>query len=84
MAALFVSVTAMGQDNAKVLVKLNAMADGAKLTTLTYGKLSPVFSKADNACVVIPNSNDAATLANLEKELRALLPSATIIIRKED
>jgi thiamine phosphate synthase YjbQ (UPF0047 family) len=82
--AMFISINTFGQTaKTEFLVKLTAMSEGAALKTLTNGKMS-VFSKADQAIIVIPNNDDAATLANLEKELKALLPKATVTSRKKD
>jgi hypothetical protein len=82
--AMLISINTFAQSTkTEFLVKLTTAAGGAPLKNLTYGKMS-VYSRADQAIIVIPNNNDAATLANLEKELKALVPTATVTSRKKD
>lgn len=71
---MFVSVNAFGQT--KVLVQVKSPSESGMLSKLTYGKLQG-FSADEKAFVVIPNDDNATTLANLENELKAIAPTTT-------
>jgi hypothetical protein len=76
VVAVLASVSAFAQSNTKVLVKVFSAAPPAALNTLTYGKFQG-FSADEKAFVVIPNDDNATTLANLENELKAIAPTTT-------
>lgn len=65
-----------------VLVTPTSAIQQTKLKSLTYGKVES-FSKDNLTSVIIPNSTDKATIAKLENELKAIMPNATITVRKE-
>ena len=83
VVAVLFSVSAFGQSNTKVLVPVFSAAPPAAFNTLSNGKFQG-FSKEDKAFVIIPNDDKASTLAKLEKELKAIVPSGTVISRKKD
>jgi hypothetical protein len=76
--AMFVSINVFGQAASKVvLVQTTSLAQGGKLNNLSYGKLQG-FSQDNKAFVVVPNDDNATTLANLENELKAIAPTTTV------
>ncbi|UPT67565.1 MAG: hypothetical protein M0D57_02510 [Sphingobacteriales bacterium JAD_PAG50586_3] len=81
--AMFVSVNAFGQTAGNtILVKVTSATDGARLNSIQNGKVTGT-SKEYKAYIVTPTVDDKATIAKLEAEIKALLPTATII-RKEE